>query len=166
VRVKGEVADVNNLGVGGSSRNSDLRVMKKPAFHQGVADALAGMPLREQAAIPDQVYYELGRLFAARFQALGRPVPTLPARGDFKRATFQDALHAFHQAMIVDNTFPNPLLAWFRQDRFKKRPPASTARARLAAPYGEWVQAADYFSAAWIRTQSFCGFPRSCREML
>jgi hypothetical protein len=108
----------NNLGGGGSSRNADLRIMKQPAFHQGVADAVAGMPLLELAAIADQVYYELGRLFAARFLALGRPVPTLPARGDdFNRATFWDALHAFHQALIVDDTFPNPFLAWFRQAR-------------------------------------------------
>jgi hypothetical protein len=105
------------LAPGGDTSSDGARVTNKrtrsittfgalcnPAFHLGVTDKLAGMPLREDRPEGGDFLYEEGRLFVAFCQAIGEPVPTLPSRGQ-RQARFA-ALLALYKRAWADQVFP------------------------------------------------------------
>ena len=78
----------------------------EPQFHAGVADFLAGRPLREISKPRDAVNYEYGRLFAAYCTARRIPAPELPRRGQ-RSIPFLDAERLLFDAWL-NEAFPYP----------------------------------------------------------
>jgi hypothetical protein len=115
-----------------------------PAFHLGVSDKLAGLPLREGVPRRGELLYEGGRLFTAFCQSIGEPVPALPRRGH-SRAAFAAALSLLERAMD-EGVFPQP-------------PPRNPEIERLIATHGPLSPPPGFDPDLWAALLESMGGP-------
>lgn len=77
-------------------------ILLSTSFKAGVSDAATGRPFNDKLASSICWGYERGRIFATALRAQGKPIPTLPRRGQ-RRVLFTGALVALRN-MFKDGT--------------------------------------------------------------